>query len=299
MISYVINLDKDRERLERMAAEAGRAGISFKRFAALDGEHLPDTLRAQFFSADGSPHAPALSPGEIGCYASHLSIHQLLLADERQDCALVLEDDVQLAADIVPTIDAVLRTLPRWDIVRLSNAPKAVVLPVAGLPNGREVVRYWTVPNGAGAYLISRTGAEKFLKAYTKRTLPIDEDLRRPWRNGLDTYGVVPPPVEPDVLGVSRIGSMGRPDGVPARRRFEQAAHKYDRFPAWVHRLRVFGPSAFFRALVRTPVAGVAKRIVGAAAAMPLLRLQPGAGRSGEGAKKKSSGGRRVDCPSG
>lgn len=281
-----------------MASEAARAGMSFERFSALDGRHLEGALRAQFFNSDGSPHAPALSQGEIGCYASHLSIHQLLLADERQDCALVLEDDVQLADDVLSIIDAVLRTLPRWDIIRLSNTPKAVVLPVAALPNGREAVRYWTVPNGAGAYLISRSGAEKFLRAYTKRTLPIDEDLRRPWRNGLDTYGIVPPPVEPDVLGVSRIASMGRPEGIPARRRFEQAAHKHDRIAAWSYRLRTFGTSAFCRAMVRMTYALMVKRAAGLDAAKPLWRLKPSGWPGNGAAKKKSPEGPQADCAS-
>ena len=273
VISYVINLDRDHERLDRMASEAKRAGLSFVRFAAIDGNELPVELRAQFFSDTGQPHEPALTPGEIGCYASHLSIHELLLSDKNNDYALVLEDDVRLSPDLLATIDAILAVLPKWDIIRLSNATKSVALPVASLPNGREIARYWTVPNGAGAYLISRSGAEKSLKLRGGRTLPIDEDLRRPWRSGLDTYGVLPPPVEPDVFGMSRIASMGRPDGVPARRRFKGAAHRLDRFAVWTYRLKLFGPTAFLRALIRSPIVSTVKRTLGPVAAERFFRL--------------------------
>lgn len=256
-----------------MATEAKRAKLSFQRFAAIDGNALPGDLRALFLSDTGVPFEPALTPGEIGCYASHLSVHKLLLADERNDWALVLEDDVSLAPNLLATIDAALAKLPKWDIIRLSNATKSVALPVASLPNGREIARYWTVPNGAGAYLISRSGAEKFLKHHGERTLPIDEDLRRPWRSGLDTYGILPPPVEPDVFGMSRIESMGRPEGIPARQRFKEAANRMDRLTVWSYRLKVFGPAAFLRALVRSPLVSAVKRTFGPVAAARLFRL--------------------------
>jgi glycosyl transferase family 25 len=269
---FVINLDRDRDRLERMVAEAGRVGISFERFVAVDGDRLDSDLRDQFFTGD-RPHEVAFTAGEIGCYASHLRIHHLLEADTTGEYALILEDDVGLAEDLVPTIEAATSRAPDWDIIRLSNAPKSVVLPVAPLCGGRELVRYWTVPNGTGAYLISRTGAIKFADAATRRTLPIDEDLRRPWRSGLNTYGVLPPPVEPDVCGGSQIDCMGRNRRLPARTRFKDAAPYRDLLPALQYRLEVFGPLGFCRALMRSLMASTVKRLLGKEAAGKLYRL--------------------------
>ena len=158
---FVINLDRDRDRLARMVVEAERVGILFERFAAVDGNHLEPDLRTQFFSCYG-PHEPALTAGEIGCYASHLRIHRLLA--EFGQYALVLEDDVRLADDIGDVVRVAIERAPDWDIIRMSNATKSVVLPVLPLGGGRELVRYWTVPNGTGAYLISRSGAIKFVE---------------------------------------------------------------------------------------------------------------------------------------
>lgn len=269
---FVINLDRDRDRLTQMVAEAERVDISFERFVAVDGNRLEADLRDQFYSADG-PHEAAFTAGEIGCYASHLRIHRLLEADKTGECALILEDDVRLADDLVPTIEAAMSGAREWDVIRLSNATKTVVLPVAPLGGGRELVRYWTVPNGTGAYLISRTGAIKFAEAYTKRTLPIDEDLRRPWRSGLNTYGVLPPPVEPDVWETSQIDSMGRNRRLPARARFKDAARHRDLVAAMMYRLEIFGPLEFCRALVRSLAASAVKRVRGRAAAERLYRL--------------------------
>ncbi len=272
MLIFLINLDRDRDRLKRMVGEAQRVGISFERFVAVDGSRLEADLRDQFFCGD-VPHEAGFTAGEIGCYASHLRIHRLLEAGTFGEAALILEDDVRLADDLVETIEAAMARAPEWDIIRLSNATKSVVLPVAPLGRGRELVRYWTVPNGTGAYLISRTGAIKFADAYAKRTLPIDEDLRRPWRSGLNTYGVLPPPVEADVLDVSQIDTMGRNPRLPARARFKDAARHNDFFAAFRHRLEVFGPRNFCRALVRSVATSVVKRVRGRAAAEKLYRL--------------------------
>jgi len=272
MLTFVINLDRDRNRLARMVVEAQRVGISFERFVAVDGNRLEADLRDQFFSADG-PYESAFTAGEIGCYASHLRIHRLLESDKTGEAALILEDDVRLADDLVVTIEAAMSCAPEWDVIRLSNPTKTVILPVAPLGGGREVVRYWTVPNGTGAYLISRTGAIKFAEAYTKRTLPIDEDLRRPWRSGLNTYGVLPPPVEADISEPSQIDKMGRDRRVPARARFKDAAPYRDVFAAFLYRFDVFGPLEFWRALVRSLVVSAMKRLRGRFAAERLYRL--------------------------
>lgn len=299
MIAYVINLDKDRDRLAWVTREAKRAGISLERFAGVDGHKLDQGIRSQFFADGSEAHEPALTAGEIGCYASHLCVLEKLLADEREAYALVLEDDIHIAEDLVPTIESARRLLPHWDIIRLSNATKSVVLPVASLPNNREVVRYWTVPNGAGAYLISRSGAEKFLKAYSTRTMPIDEDLRRPWRNGLDTYGILPPPVKPDVLGESSIARMGRPAGIPARRRFRHAAQDSDRLARLGYRLRLFGAGAFCRAIFRVAVARAVKRVLGARAAKHLWRLRPVGKKLRHVKSEVRESGQAADCASG
>lgn len=269
---FVINLDRDRDRLTRMIAEGERVGLTFERFAAVDGRRLEADLRDEFFDGD-TPHEPAFTAGEIGCYASHLRIYRLLEGRDAE-CALVLEDDVRLADDLVATIEAAIKATPDWDIIRLSNATKSVFKPVAPLGNGRELVQYWTVPNGTGAYLINRTGAIKLLESVDKRTLPIDEDLRRPWRFGLNTYGVLPPPIDPDVLNVSQIDLMGRDRKLSARARFKEAAPWRDMSLQWRYRLETFGVPGACRAFLRSVAASIVKRLSGREAAAKLYRMR-------------------------
>lgn len=213
----VINLDRDQLRMAHMRRELERAGLAFERFPAVCGDCLPRDLAA-FFDDDSN-----LSPGEIGCYASHLAIMQKIARGELSSPQLVLEDDVGLAPDFAEALDEMMARLPEgWDIVRLSYHTKLIARPVASLSRDRELVRYSRVPTTTGAYLISASGAQKFLQQRT-RAAPVDHDLRDVWEWDLDTYGVNPPLVAHDILGASSIDALS-PTGRARRQRVRRHA---------------------------------------------------------------------------
>lgn len=228
----VINLDRDTERMAHMREQLVRFGLSHERFSALRGDFLPTDM-ARYF-----PFGTRLSPGEIGCYASHLSVMRSIARGEMASPALVLEDDVGLPADLSDVLDALAHALPaQWDIVRLSYQTKSVSRPVAWLSENRRLVRYSKVPTTTGAYLISISGARKFLDE-RPRHRPIDHDLRRIWEWDLDTYGVDPPPVTHDVLETSSIDDLS-PRGRACLRR----AYRTENAPLarLRHGVRAFG----------------------------------------------------------
>ena len=209
LAALLINLDRDTDRLAHMQRELDACGIAFERVPAVDGRHLPERFVAPFASS-------ALRPGERGCYVSHLVIHERLAAGAFGDAALILEDDLRIDRDLRQVLAAILEALPaRWDIVRLSNPPKRAFVPLAALPGERELVRYSKIPNNTGAYLMSRAGAQKFLDFGPHRRA-VDEDMRRPWTCGLDTYGVVAPPIVSNIFD-SSIDAMGDRDLAAAR----------------------------------------------------------------------------------
>jgi len=199
----VINLDRDTSRLQHMRTQLLRARLSFLRFSAIDGSDLPGDLRDYF-----DPGSTPLSAGEIGCYASHLSICRQIAAGALGSPTLVLEGDVVLPPRLAYVLQRLCAALPPgWDIVRLSYPSKRAMLSVTTLGGGFELVRYSQIPVSTGAYLLSHSGALKFL-APGLRNLPIDHDLRRVWTWNLKTYGVAPPPVTADSLGTSSIDAM-------------------------------------------------------------------------------------------
>lgn len=204
----LINLDRDQARLAHMSVEAMRVGLTFQRFPAVQGIAVPEWLKTRFFEADGIP-VSTLRPGEIGVYASHLCLHKALLDREDMDALLVLEDDLSIMGDL-PALLAALDSLPKgWDILKLSNPPKAGFLDHGELATGMHLVQYARVPNNLGAYVISRSGAAKTTQFRGLRYFAIDEDMRRPWDWELETYGILPPPCRANIFEVSSIDSMG------------------------------------------------------------------------------------------
>ena len=176
-----------------MQREAGAIGLAFERVAAVDGANVPDWLKGQFLNADGSPLS-RLAAGEIGCYASHLTVHDGIVR-EGLPYALVLEDDVKLAPDLMDAAMAAVSAAPaEWDYIHLSGRIKRTVYSLAQLPNGRHLVRHMRVPMNTGGYIISGRGAEKML-APAPRIRPIDQEVHFPWLRSLDVLGVYPSPV--------------------------------------------------------------------------------------------------------
>ena len=264
--TFLINLDEDEDRLAWMAGQLQALGLAFTRFPAVRGNALPLFL-VDWFPAPGGE--TRLKPGEIGCYASHLAVHRAFLADATLDAALVLEDDLAFAAVFGPLVEAFPRLPEGWDIVRLSNRAKAAYLGLGEIVPGAELIKYSRVPNNTGAYLISRSGAEKMAVFRGRKVWQIDEDMRRPWDFDLRTYGIMPPPIRSNIFDTSTIERFGgrglKKEGrlakLKRRRRLGLAAWK--RRISW--QIGFLGLGGWLRCVAEQPYRKIAERVVGVA----------------------------------
>lgn len=202
---FLINLERDSDRLQSMTNELNRIGLAFERVPAVYGTQMPDYLRRYFLDAEGRIDS-TLKSGEVGCYASHLHIHHEIFR-RGIDFALVLEDDLSFCDSFTSILDELLKLPRNWDIIRLSNAAKRSVVATADIAGHHKLVKYSRIPNNTGAYLISAQGATKFTRWDGARRNPVDVDLRRGWRFDMRTFGVLPPPVQSNIVA-SRIDSM-------------------------------------------------------------------------------------------
>lgn len=213
----LINLDRDANRLAWMTEQLAAGNIEFERLPAVLGTETPQSV-AHFFSTKSRPLLRPLRIGEIGCYASHLVAMQRIATGELGRVVLMLEDDLRVSTNLIEIIRESLAQLPKdWDILRLSNPPKRSVKIISTLSDGRNLIQYSKIPNSTGAFLITIEGARKLLKP-TPRFRPIDEDMRRPWRYGLKEYGIVPAPVQPDILEESSIENLQPKSTIQNRR---------------------------------------------------------------------------------
>lgn len=109
-----------------------------------------------------------LSPGQIGCAMSHLGIYRRMI-EQDLDCALVVEDDVVLPADIHKILHAIGPLLRRGEVIQLNNwkdgdclLSRVAMSQVAGLNLYQPLDA--TALGSACAYVIDRQAAESILK---------------------------------------------------------------------------------------------------------------------------------------
>jgi len=251
---FLINLDRDSDRLERMRREFYRVGLSFERLPAISGTDLPPAQKPYFCDSNGAIASTGLRRGEIGCYASHLSVWRQIVDRNLGPAVLVCEDDLTLPDNSAELLDSLIPAAPKgWDIIRLSSFPRKAVSHVARLAGDYQLVRYWKIPVLTGAYLVSRNGAEKLLRPGL-RTDPVDVEVSRPWLFGIDAYGVVPTPIIQNI-DKSTIDIMDDRNHVHRNRAQLKRLHDKTRnFPRkvrrWWYNLRTMGPIDFISCLV-------------------------------------------------
>jgi glycosyl transferase family 25 len=208
---YVINLDRDAERLASIRANLGALGLGFERLPAVIGKDVPDWEKLVDLTAYAwrnrmdTPRA-----GEVGCYLSHLKAMETFLQTEAPWC-VILEDDVE----VLPACADVLRSLAEkddWDLVKLFNFHSGMPVKKRALAGGHHLVSHLTRTTSSAAYVVNRHAAETLLKSMRPISEQVDHALDRPWENGLRTRGIRPMPVvlAPVAHTTSTIDYQGR-----------------------------------------------------------------------------------------
>ena len=175
---YLINLDRRPDRLAFMAGQFEALGLDFTRFAAIDAQTTSD---AEIDLKIDPREALIRMPRGSQCGAlSHLAVWQMI-ADGHAGAGIVFEDDMELSPGLV-AISGDLTWLPSGvDLVQLerkgSKRPKLMGPVCSHAPDGREIRLLHSRAGGAGAYLITRTAARRFLATTGRLRLPIDHVL--------------------------------------------------------------------------------------------------------------------------
>ena len=202
---FVINLDRSADRLANITQTFGQARMPFTRWPAVDGTSVPEPLRRYF--SDKYP----LSPGEMGCYASHIAIWKHMVA-HHIGVALICEDDIALPEDFAATLGNILvAAASGWEVIKLSSSSQRAICPLRSVDQRHRLVRYWRIPMFTGAYLLSLVGARKLL-AFKGPRHAVDGDMARPWHfANLDVLGVAPAPIvqHRDSSIIAQLGGHG------------------------------------------------------------------------------------------
>lgn len=188
----VINLRGSTERWAKASAELKAAGLSFERLEAVDGRLLPQTELNQIAPWDRSAFFKPLSPGEVGCYLSHLAAAERIVA-EGWARALVLEDDFLLGEEFGSRLaDLLVVSHAAPDLIKLEGV-RSGGQSLGVLGSGYQLLRNRRPPSRTIAQLWSLAGARKFLAASRELRRPVDVQLKHWWEGNLEILHVSPP----------------------------------------------------------------------------------------------------------
>jgi len=176
---YLINLDRDAVRLAHMRDQLG--GVMFERISAIDGSNAPPTTKG-------------LSRFELACLESHkLAWRQFLNGPQAHAC--FLEDDLHIwpgfaaltaSGSWIPSDAHSVKLDTYLQKVELGHRRVAV--------DGRQIARLYSRHHSSAAYILTRSGAARYLDLTASPSLPADYTLfpNHPVRLGLRIYQLCP-----------------------------------------------------------------------------------------------------------
>jgi hypothetical protein len=150
---YVISLRDCETRRRNMTERLGALGIPFQFIDAIDGRlELPQVF-------DGAQVGRFGAAGAIGCALSHRLVHRMI-AQSASALGLIFEDDAVLSDDFCEVLAAAAEL--EFDVFKLEGGRHHYRYVSVGRI-GKYSVEVGMVPSfGAAAYLLTRSGAERF-----------------------------------------------------------------------------------------------------------------------------------------
>lgn len=175
MKAYCINLDRRPDRLAHMTTEFGKAGITFERIPAVDGQDPEVVVEAASLPLSG--RGVRISAGAHGCMQSHREFWRRLVISG-DPWGMVFEDDLLLAPDTAVYLQ------DGWipaeaDILKLETFAIRIHLAARSLSalNNRRLARLHTTHLGTGCYIVSAAMAARLLRETIGSGDPVDEFL--------------------------------------------------------------------------------------------------------------------------
>jgi glycosyl transferase family 25 len=203
---YLINMDKDTEKLENVTKECKKFNINFERFSGVNCLNLSEEELDKYVTKTCQNICPN---GLVGCAISHMKIYEDALKNNYKNI-LVLEDDVYFTDDLYEELDKAMSELPEnYDILYIGRRGLCYKKTVYKLDlvfivelllsninnnkkNNKKIMnnKYIHVPKfplATHAMIISNKGCKKLLNIIRKISYHIDLTIALK-NNELDIY---------------------------------------------------------------------------------------------------------------
>lgn len=189
----VISLERAKERRQSIEKQFAELNLPFSFFNAVDGK-----LGHELFSHYDANKARRigeipLTPGHLGCYASHFLVWRRCVDSGRP--MIVLEDDAVLFREaFLRFLNQASRLPEDLECVRLfesksRNRERMEVFENEGL----AIAKFLRGHKSATGYYLTPSAAEKFLNYGERWAEPVDIEMDQFWANGVECFGVLEP----------------------------------------------------------------------------------------------------------
>jgi glycosyl transferase family 25 len=179
MKSYLINLDKDTDRLAFFSANFSRLEMEVERISAIDGRVFSEEDYHKFMQdrprSYNREKTKTWLRGQMGCFLSHYTVWEKIAQGSNLFCA-VFEDDIHVSDDLKEILDDDSWIPNDVDIIRLETSTNRIRLtarPVLTYLN-RNLYGVKSTSWCAGAYIISRKTAQQLVALAAQYHEPAD-----------------------------------------------------------------------------------------------------------------------------
>lgn len=181
---FIINSADATDRRNNMIETCKQLGLSPRFFPAVMGNQFTREQLQQVADDKG-----ILTPGEVGCALSHLSIYKQLLKTDKK-CIFVFEDDINIRSDfssLVAPIEEFMSNQTEGAVLLLYQA-KARTKTIQAINDSSVHILRSLAGSTAHGYVINRIAAENILQAQTPVLFEIDAWAQYVKLNYLNLY---------------------------------------------------------------------------------------------------------------
>ena len=186
MLKLVINLNRSKDRLQKICSRLNELNVSFERVEAFDGSSLSDEEYDRLTYPYNHPcrvrFTRELTKGEVGCFISHRKCWQKLV-ESNENYEVIFEDDLYIS-DKAKLFLTNKNWLPQnVGLIRLSsfysmnNRLYIKDKSVLNSHNEYSIAKTLRYAIGTQCYIISKEFAKKAIEMSDKFECPVDEFL--------------------------------------------------------------------------------------------------------------------------
>lgn len=175
---FIISLPQAKERRAHAARQMDELGLACEFFDACDGADGTAEFRRIDHEAFVLHTGREITPGEIGCYASHKRLWRVCV--ERDEPILIMEDDFRLEPAFGEAVHAASQLVRDLGFLRLQDERRGASKPLMTWRRFR-VERYTKTPHCAMCYAVTPALARRWLELFEDFTAPVDVVLKHVW----------------------------------------------------------------------------------------------------------------------